>query len=69
MSLQPCKALEYLSDKNVVHRDISARNCLVGEKLSVKLADFGLSRGTAIDDGKNYYKKVFHSNFRIGKSQ
>ncbi|KAL5265444.1 hypothetical protein ACHWQZ_G006227 [Mnemiopsis leidyi] len=57
MSLQPCKALEYLSNKNVVHRDISARNCLVGDKLSVKLADFGLSRGTAVDDGKNYYKK------------
>ena len=58
MSLQPCQALEYLANKNVVHRDISARNCLVGDKLTVKLADFGLSRGTAVDDGKNYYKKV-----------
>ena len=63
MSLQPCKALEYLSEKNVVHRDISARNCLVGDKLKVKLADFGLSRGTAVDDGKNYYKKVMNFDF------
>ena len=58
MGIQPCKAIQYLSSKNIVHRDISARNCLVGANNIVKLADFGLSRGTARDDGKNYYKKV-----------
>ena len=54
---QPCSAVEYLADKNIVHRDISARNCLVGKNLTVKLADFGLSRGTGDAAGKNYYKK------------
>ena len=58
MGIQPCKAIQYLTSKNIVHRDISARNCLVGSENIVKLADFGLSRGTARDDGKNYYKKV-----------
>ena len=56
MCQQPCDALEYLSSKHLVHRDVSARNCLVGENLLVKLADFGLSRDTS-DNAKNYYKK------------
>ena len=38
-------------------RDVSARNCLVGDNLVVKLSDFGMSRETA-GQGKNYYKKV-----------
>ena len=58
MSVQPCTAIEYLASKNIVHRDISARNCLVGEDLVVKLADFGLSRGTKAGAGKDYYRKV-----------
>ena len=29
---QPCSALEYLASKNMLHRDVSARNCLVGTK-------------------------------------
>ena len=48
----------------MVHRDVSARNCLVGKELKVKLADFGLSRDTS-DNAKNYYKKV--SNVAIFK--
>ena len=42
---------------NYSTRDVSARNCLVGDKLVVKLSDFGMSRETA-GQGKNYYKKV-----------
>ena len=57
MCQQPCDALEYISTKHLVHRDVSARNCLVGEKLLVKLADFGLSRDTAKNNAKSYYKK------------
>ncbi|XP_063688184.1 tyrosine-protein kinase transmembrane receptor Ror-like [Bolinopsis microptera] len=56
MCQQPCDALEYLATNNMVHRDVSARNCLVGKNLQVKLADFGLSRDTSAND-KNYYKK------------
>ena len=57
MCQQPCDALDYLSSKNFVHRDVSARNCLVGSNNLVKLADFGLSRDTSDNTG-NYYKKV-----------
>ena len=47
--------LEHMVAQNIVHRDIAARNCLVGPNLVVKVADFGLSRSLAMS---NYYKKV-----------
>lgn len=48
-------ALCFLADKNLVHRDVAARNCLVGAGIQVKLADFGLARGTGSD---LYYRKL-----------
>uniref|UniRef100_A0A0N4ZF24 Tyrosine-protein kinase n=1 Tax=Parastrongyloides trichosuri TaxID=131310 RepID=A0A0N4ZF24_PARTI len=33
----------YLSSRDVIHRDIAARNCLLGGKDDVKISDFGLS--------------------------
>jgi len=44
---QIASAMVYVSDCGFVHRDIAARNCLVGDKnasqLEVKLSDFGLA--------------------------
>ena len=57
MCQQPLDALQYLSSKDLIHRDVSARNCLVGANNIVRLADFGLSRDTS-DNAKNYYKKA-----------
>ncbi|XP_063720399.1 focal adhesion kinase 1-like isoform X2 [Symsagittifera roscoffensis] len=50
---QIANALEYLASKQVVHRDIAARNCLVFNFELVKLADFGLSR---LMQDHNYYR-------------
>ena len=47
-SYQLSSAMAYLESKKFVHRDIAARNVLVANHESVKLADFGLSR--EIDD-------------------
>lgn len=47
-SFQLCSAMAYLESKKFVHRDIAARNVLVANHESIKLADFGLSR--EIDD-------------------
>ncbi|CAF3412242.1 unnamed protein product [Rotaria socialis] len=51
---QLASALAYLEAKKFVHRDIAARNILVSNHESVKLADFGLSRQLTLDNA--YYK-------------
>ncbi|GMT18382.1 hypothetical protein PFISCL1PPCAC_9679 [Pristionchus fissidentatus] len=43
MCLQSSWGIEYLHSKNIIHRDIAARNCLYGDG-KVKIADFGMSR-------------------------
>ncbi|UJR35517.1 hypothetical protein I4U23_028271 [Adineta vaga] len=51
---QLSSALAYLESKKFVHRDIAARNVLVSNHETVKLADFGLSRQLTLDN--SYYK-------------
>jgi len=36
--------VQYLHEKDVVHRDISTRNLLVSEKFEIVVADFGMSQ-------------------------
>uniref|UniRef100_A0A914C5E6 receptor protein-tyrosine kinase n=2 Tax=Acrobeloides nanus TaxID=290746 RepID=A0A914C5E6_9BILA len=43
-SHQLASALSYLHERQFIHRDIAARNCLVATPQCVKLSDFGLSR-------------------------
>jgi len=38
-----CRGMCYLAGRKVIHRDIAARNCLLGKNDEVKIADFGLS--------------------------
>lgn len=45
--------MEYLAAQRFVHRDLACRNCLVGENLVVKIADFGMSRDVYTSD---YYR-------------
>ena len=35
--------MHYLEANNVIHRDVAARNCLIGHEGAVKITDFGLS--------------------------
>lgn len=41
--LDAAKGLGYLHAKHCIHRDVAARNCLVGDN-QVKISDFGLCR-------------------------
>ena len=43
MAMDISSALVYLSEHLYIHRDIAARNCLVGKSLMCKLSDFGLA--------------------------
>lgn len=45
------KALKFLHSAELVHRDLKPSNMLLNEQTLVKLADFGLARSLACDDG------------------
>ncbi|XP_025424056.1 tyrosine-protein kinase transmembrane receptor Ror-like [Sipha flava] len=53
ISLQISAGMKYLATQRFVHRDLACRNCLVGHDLTVKIADFGMSRDIYTCD---YYK-------------
>ncbi|XP_023662309.1 inactive tyrosine-protein kinase transmembrane receptor ROR1-like isoform X1 [Paramormyrops kingsleyae] len=53
LAVQVAAGMEYLAGRLYVHKDLAARNVLVGEQLHVKISDLGLSRETYSCD---YYR-------------
>ncbi|XP_039590894.1 inactive tyrosine-protein kinase transmembrane receptor ROR1 [Polypterus senegalus] len=53
ISIQIAAGMEYLASHFFVHKDLAARNILVGEHLHVKISDLGLSREIYASD---YYR-------------
>jgi serine/threonine protein kinase len=53
MCIDVARGLEYLASHRLIHRDVATRNCLVADDLTIKIADFGMSRDIY---SNNYYK-------------
>jgi len=48
--LDVARALLYLHQHDVIHGNVTPGNILLDESLHPKLSDFGLARGSAVDE-------------------
>ena len=51
--IQVARGMSHLANCNLLHRDLATRNCLVGDNLTVKIGDFGMSQNLYHHD---YYR-------------
>ena len=60
---QISRGLEYLASRNIIHRDIAARNILVSKYKIAKVADFGMARWSESDYMTANASQVSHAAF------
>lgn len=42
--IEICSGMDYIAQKQIVHRNLAAKNCMVGDDLRIKIADFSLAK-------------------------
>ena len=52
---QLCRALQFIHERKILHRDIKSQNIFLSKDKKIKLGDFGIAR---IMDGTNDYAKT-----------
>ncbi|KJH46515.1 SH2 domain protein [Dictyocaulus viviparus] len=63
--------LQYLSKEGIIHRDVAARNCLIGKHDVAKISDFGLSivgtqkKEKTLKKKKKKYMSAFYFTFEV----
>merc|ERR1719281_866895 len=53
-AVQIATGMDHLASLGYIHMDLAARNCLLGDRNLVKIADFGLTR--KCKPGRDYYR-------------
>ena len=53
--VQVCRAVQFIHDRKILHRDIKSQNIFITRRRTVKLGDFGIAR---IMDGSAEYAKT-----------
>lgn len=57
--LQMVKALRYLHNHDIAHRDLKCENVLLSQRMNIKLADFGFARYCKADHGVPTLSKTY----------
>ena len=67
---QAARAIEYLQENNVIHKDIKSDNYLIATGNVLKLTDFGLAKLTdrTLHDATERGTRSFHRGYLITKA-